>query len=667
MKKIILFFLIISPLLSFGQVQIWERFEWYDFEHPWTSWSPYEHYRDLYNIEDLDTSSIEDFGSLGSYKNQYNFQNKIWNLTYTNGFLIVDSINIVSFIFPDSLERSSYFGLEPDTSKPYFLDNGGLIMRFQDYDLNKSYYFSYLSNKIEFIAEKPWIYNNEFFYKNVNGELDYLSYQSGNKLVLIENDTIEIPVLNDFRYAVTYLDSNYLWLYKWRSPKVLLCRMPRSKNYFQGQIFYDFNQNGVLDSNEHGYGDLDLVIKPSGLKITTSSNGGFGFIGKAGVNYYLEIPSDSLFNYTSSSLPFEVFSENENNIGVTLSSPEFSINPNFNLPWPRCGTTRNAYLNVRNSGFTPIEKLKLKLVPDQNTDVFSNHAIDIFGDTLVTEISNLNSGESDMISYAITWPDAELTGEVLDFKLISEIYYGGEVVKTEVDSISTILRCSYDPNDKAVTPAGVGDQKYTLKNSTLSYLIRFENTGNDTAYHVTIKDTLDASLNLNTFKLLGSSHNVVTNLDTKGHLTFYFEDIMLPDSTTNKEAAQGFVRFSIAPSADLTEATVISNSAGIIFDSNLPVITNEVHNTMVTKIPVVTSILPIIKERVFIHPNPASEKLRIDLPIEKVEIYSSVGQLISTVRQNEISLKNLANGVYLFKIYNSEDTLISTERIIVNR
>jgi uncharacterized repeat protein (TIGR01451 family) len=55
---------------------------------------------------------------------------------------------------------------------------------------------------------------------------------------------------------------------------------------------------------------------------------------------------------------------------------------------------------------------------------------------------------------------------------------------------------SYDPNDKAASPRGLGDDHYILPNEPLNYTIRFQNTGNDTAFTVVIRDTLDMDLDI---------------------------------------------------------------------------------------------------------------------------------------------------------------------------
>ena len=151
---------------------------------------------------------------------------------------------------------------------------------------------------------------------------------------------------------------------------------------------------------------------------------------------------------------------------------------------------------------------------------------------------------------------------------------------------SSELICAYDPNDKQVFPTGYTKDNYTLFGDTLEYMIRFQNTGNDTAFTVVIRDTLDESLDLNSFDFIASSHNCRPQIKLNERLAeFYFDDIYLPDSFVNEPDSHGFVKFSIVGKENLAEATVIENNAGIFFDFNPPIVTNSVTNTMVSVIP----------------------------------------------------------------------------------
>ena len=138
---------------------------------------------------------------------------------------------------------------------------------------------------------------------------------------------------------------------------------------------------------------------------------------------------------------------------------------------------------------------------------------------------------------------------------------------------------SYDPNDILVLEG----EKITLEQSSdyLNYIIRFQNTGTASAINVKIKHNLDDHLDWSTFKPLASSHSErITIIDGK-HVEFNFEDINLPDSTSNEKESHGYVAFKIKPKTAVAVGDIIKAQAGIYFDFNLPVITNEVTTTVV--------------------------------------------------------------------------------------
>jgi uncharacterized repeat protein (TIGR01451 family) len=159
----------------------------------------------------------------------------------------------------------------------------------------------------------------------------------------------------------------------------------------------------------------------------------------------------------------------------------------------------------------------------------------------------------------------------------------------EVDIQCLRIVDSFDPNDKAVSPAGVTDQHYTPTGGRLDYVIRFQNTGTDVAYKVVVADTLSEHLDVSTLRVGAVSHAYTMTMSGKGRpvLTFTFNNIMLPDSNANEPKSHGFIRFSIAPKADLPEKTRIENFADIFFDYNEPVRTNTVLNRIYDVPPVV--------------------------------------------------------------------------------
>ncbi|MDJ1499470.1 DUF7619 domain-containing protein [Xanthocytophaga agilis] len=148
---------------------------------------------------------------------------------------------------------------------------------------------------------------------------------------------------------------------------------------------------------------------------------------------------------------------------------------------------------------------------------------------------------------------------------------------------------SFDPNDKQVSPAGTPGYHYTPTNTELKYTIRFQNTGTDYAYNVTIIDTLSEYLDIATLQIGAVSHAYKLDITGKGRpiLTWIFPTINLPDSTRDQAGSNGFIQFTIKPKTNLAEKTHIENYADIFFDYNDPVRTNTTANVLYDVPPVI--------------------------------------------------------------------------------
>ncbi|HRI60800.1 MAG TPA: sialidase family protein, partial [Saprospiraceae bacterium] len=169
---------------------------------------------------------------------------------------------------------------------------------------------------------------------------------------------------------------------------------------------------------------------------------------------------------------------------------------------------------------------------------------------------------------------------------------------------------SYDPNDKQGFPFGYDAGHRIRPGQELEYLIRFQNTGTDTAFNVVIRDTLSPWLDPASVRPGAASHPYTWELSGQGILKFTFSNILLPDSNTNLAASQGFVSFKIDQQPDVPLGTQIFNTAAIYFDFNLPVITNQTLHTVGADYLVGTH-APVIagkQNRVFVSPNPMHEE-----------------------------------------------------------
>jgi hypothetical protein len=234
-------------------------------------------------------------------------------------------------------------------------------------------------------------------------------------------------------------------------------------------------------------------------------------------------------------------------------------------------------------------------------------------------------------------------------------------LKDNTDTINQVIRGSYDPNDKQVTPRGPNLGNQVLPSvDEYEFLIRFQNTGTDTAFTVVVRDTLTNEWNVASLRTIAASHPYKFNLEKNNIAIWTFRNILLPDSTTNEVQSHGFIKFTLKTKATpLSIGTVLTNTAGIYFDYNPPIITNQVRLNVVNKLTnAVFDIVTLAK----VYPNPTSDNLIIDLigdtqPTHFV-VSNILGQVIKTAKfegkNHNLDIQSLENGVYMLSIRQGE-------------
>lgn len=211
---------------------------------------------------------------------------------------------------------------------------------------------------------------------------------------------------------------------------------------------------------------------------------------------------------------------------------------------------------------------------------------------------------------------------------------------------------AYDPNDKNIFINGEQGRSYIEPGEKIEYLIRFQNTGTDTAFTVRIEDPISAKFDITTLQPVAASHTFEWSIE--GNVAeFLFPDIRLVDSFTNEPLSHGFIKFEIMLKEGINRGDEFTNEAGIFFDFNLPIITNEV----ITSYGKPTSVGdPADSTTLYIFPNPAFDKLRcqssgiMDGPVE-ITVSDMQGNIwIQTELADpseEISVRELPSGSYI--------------------
>lgn len=234
---------------------------------------------------------------------------------------------------------------------------------------------------------------------------------------------------------------------------------------------------------------------------------------------------------------------------------------------------------------------------------------------------------------------------------------------------------AFDPNDKQGIPLGYGPQHFIRPGTEIEYMIRFQNTGTDTAFNIVILDTLSASLDPRTIQVGSSSHSYRWDIFGAGVLRFKFENIQLPDSNVNEAASHGFVKFSIKPKADTPLGTAVRNTGAIYFDFNAPVITNTTDHIIAENFVVTASWQPVSPVlQLEVAPNPFDVETRFEIkgltnpaPLE-LRVYDLQGRVMRTINVSgpvfTLKKQDLKAGTYLFRI-EQEGRMVGSGKLMV--
>lgn len=377
------------------------------------------------------------------------------------------------------------------------------------------------------------------------------------------------------------------------------------RNILKGSVFFDANQNGIKDSTDFGIPDMTVLSLRDSEKSKTNFVGQFGRQSQEGTLYTMELALENLWELTTSSPTYEFIFDPENHpdieFGLFYPDPICLAELAITSERTRCNTEVTYHISVSNKGLTSSTgQVKVKL--DEKLS-FVSSSVEMVEENghFVHQFEMLNPFELIEFTMILEMPSEQATGETISVE--GEVYYDeqeGLTLKDEVICESIVL-CSYDPNDKQVSPVGIKDEHYNLIGDELNYTVRFQNTGNAAAIDVKILDTLSEFLDLESFKVTQSSFPAFTTL--KGNaVEFYFQDIWLIDSITNEPESHGFISYSIKPKANIPELTEIQNTAHIIFDFNPAIVTNTTRNTMVETIcpdQFVTEVVTICEGEVF--------------------------------------------------------------------
>ena len=359
----------------------------------------------------------------------------------------------------------------------------------------------------------------------------------------------------------------------------------------KGIAFHDSNTNGVLDPGENGLANFPVGVQPIGGYLYTDTLGQFEYsilyedtltIIHADPWPFWQLSSDSVSYTVAFSSTDTLFEDLDFGYSIVLDTNILIGSLNTNWAW--CGATVTHTIGVSNSGtYTPQGVAELILDTLITFLVSTPPPDSIVGNSYFWSFDSLSWFQNWQQEILVEVPSANNIGVLMQSSLrVWSDDGNGNLFLTDSLSWNRIHTCSYDPNDKSVLENNEPNGAFTPDIEWLTYTIRFQNTGTDTAFNVQIQDQLSQFLDPSSLFVLGSSH-MLTNvsINSGGLANFQFDNILLPDSNVNFIESQGYVTYQIRPVSGLDHLDQIFNNAGIFFDLNPAVITNTTVNTYV--------------------------------------------------------------------------------------
>lgn len=281
----------------------------------------------------------------------------------------------------------------------------------------------------------------------------------------------------------------------------------------------------------------------------------------------------------------------------------------------------------------------------------------INGNTLMWNLDSLSLLETKQISILTQVPFTTGIGTPVYCTASILPIIGDTIPSTNNTILADTVVNSFDPNEKTFLYGNYFTPTQVQNGEEMIYTIRFQNLGNYPASNILITDTLNSFLDFETFHIIASSHSVLWTCKDQGVIEFTFNNINLPDSSTDEPASHGYVKYGIKCNAQVPLGSVIDNTAYIIFDYNDAVITNTTTTTILdpTGIPNQDSESNM---RISIYPNPANNLLNgwLNSEITNYEliVYNTFGENVISQHGNgkhfAIDVNKLNNGIYMGKV-----------------
>ena len=245
------------------------------------------------------------------------------------------------------------------------------------------------------------------------------------------------------------------------------------EEFFQGRVFYDQNENGIFDIEDSFIPNIDIEI--NGVETITTGRGRYYYRFEQGASYNLSILIDDRFVPTTTTSHSFVGQDDTHTMsydfGLTFAEEFVELEATQNIFNGRCNEQGSLSVNVSNLGIpTPFsEEIFVEIEIDPSCEILDAFfpGAEIIGQSIFYSFTGFNLFEERKLRVDLQFPDETNIGEILTFKTTLKYTDIQGTEKSETFIQEEELRCSFDPNDKQVSPIGLGDENYTMKDSEL--------------------------------------------------------------------------------------------------------------------------------------------------------------------------------------------------------
>ena len=434
---------------------------------------------------------------------------------------------------------------------------------------------------------------------------------------------------------------------------VFVGELPVECGIVQGTLFIDHDQDCVQGPDEAGIPGRIVEITPGPVHAITDQQGRYTRSLPNGA-YALQVLGADLWPLCPAATPVP-FTIDSDVVTVDLADSsvvQLDLATMMEAGPARPGFVHDLWMEVRNLTAQASGGATVTLTFDPTLSFISAQPMptSITGNVLTWDLAALPAYAAHTMGVALQVPaDPGLLGTSFSHEVSCTQPITESNVQNNAEVCSGIFTGSYDPNDKtARTSSRTSEAFYVLDTDDyIDYVIRFQNTGTDTAFTVVVTDTLDQDLDIPTFQQGIASHPYEVRFKPGRVVEWRFADILLPDSNTNEPLSHGLVTFRIAPVGPVLAGTEFRNNADIFFDFNPPVRTNDAVLVAVNAL----SIPKPTVARLDVFPNPAVGRITLltsGAPfIGEIRITTIDGRVVHRQRaSNQVDVTGLAPGVY---------------------